>query len=259
MMRERFELPLPPRLESAVGELLDTLSACDHQASKLLARTGLPRWCRASLFFFLGYIAKAEGRVTEADIAFTESLIKSLKLSPRQRQRAIHQFQKGKQAQTLPAMKAIRLRLSQHWSPTQALKVAACLCHAAQLHGKPGKPRRHRCEDAVDYLGLDIRVVEDMLDSYACKAWPYQPENLPQPTNYEEACKVLGITRRDSLKSIKQTYRKRVSSCHPDKLPRGISATDLAKAKERLLRYQQSWDIVRKRHQASQAAPGRDQ
>lgn len=257
MMRERFELPLPPRLETALDELLDTLAECDHQAGKLLDRQGLPRWCRASLFFFLGYIAKAEGRVTEADIAFTESLIKALKLSPRQRQRAIRQFQKGKLAQALPAMKAIRLRLSQRWSPNPALKVTACLCHAAQLHGKPGKPRRHRCEDAVDYLGLDIRVVEEILDSYACKAWPYQPEFLPQPTTYEEACKVLGITRRDSLKAIKQTYRKRVSSCHPDKLPRGISAGELAKAKERLLRYQQSWEIVRKRHQADQATSGR--
>lgn len=250
MTRERFELPLAPRLEAALGDLLDTLNSHHHQASELLAQAGLPRWCRASLFFFLGYIAKADGRVTEADIAYTESLIQALALSPRQRQQAIRQFQNGKQAQTLPALKAIRLRLSQRWAPAQALKVSVCLCHAAQLHGKPGKPRRHRCEDAVDYLGLDIRVVEDILDSYACKAWPYQPEYLPQPSTYEEACKVLGITRRDSLKTIKQTYRKRVSSCHPDKLPRNISASELAKAKERLLRYQQSWEIVRKRHQA---------
>lgn len=249
MTHERYVQPLPPRLDAALGNVLDTLADCNHQADEFITRTGLPSWGRPSLFFFLGYIAKADGRVTEMDIAFAEALIKALSLSPRQRRRAIGQFQKGKQAQALPAMKALRLRLSQRWSPTPALIVSTCLCHAAQLHGKPAKPRRHRCEDAVDYLGLDIRVVEEVLDSYACKAWPFQPEFLPEPSTYEEACKVLGITRRDSLKAIKQTYRKRVATCHPDKLPRNISASELAKAKERLLRYQQSWDIVRKRRQ----------
>lgn len=250
MTDDRFSQPLSARTEAAIGNLLQELTDSQHQATKLVSRSGLPGWSRNSLFFFLGYLAKASGRVTEADISFAEALIKALELSPRQRKRAIRQFQKGKQRSTLPAMKALRLRITQRWSPEPALKVAICLCHAAQLHGKPSKPRRHRCEDAVDYMGLDIQVVEEILDSYACKAWAYQPEHLPVPTTYEEACKVLGVTRRDSMKAIKQTYRKRVSSCHPDKLPQGISTSEMAKAKERLLRYQQSWEIVRKRHQA---------
>lgn len=250
MTANRYVQPLPARIDQAIGPLLDTLNECNHKAAELVARTGLPPWCRSSLFLFLGYIAKADGRVSEADIAFAESLIKAMDLSDRLRGRAIRQFQKGKQYRSLPGMKALRLRITQRWAPETALKVAICLCHAAQLHGNPGKPRRHRCEDAVDYMGLDIQVVTEILDSYGCKAWAYRPESVRVPTTYEEACKVLGITRRDSLKTIKQTYRKRVSSCHPDKLPKGISASEIAEAKERLLRYQQSWEIVRKRHQA---------
>ena len=51
---------LPARTEAEFVSLLRELSACGHQASELLVRTRLPGWCRRSLFFFLGYIAKAE-------------------------------------------------------------------------------------------------------------------------------------------------------------------------------------------------------
>lgn len=249
MISDSRAQPLPDHIESVFAELLEELANCNHRAEKLLARLGLARWGRRSLFFFLGYIAKADGRVTEADIRFAEDLIRALELPPNQRQRAIKQFQRGKECQRLPAMKAMRLRLSNRWWPKPALTVAVCLCHAAQLHGKPGKPRRYRCEDSIDYMGLDIRIVEDVLESYACKVWNDQPEFLPAPKTYEDACKVLGITRRDSLKTIKQTYRKRVSTCHPDKLPQNASASEQAQAKERLLRYQQAWELVREHHQ----------
>lgn len=249
MISDSREQPLPDRVEDAFSEVLTELEACGHQPPRLLARAGLPRWCRRSLFFFLGYIAKSDGRVTEADVRYAEDLIKALKLNASQRQRAIGQFQKGKASKQLPALKAMGLRFSRRWWPTPALTVALCLCHAAQLHGKPRKPRRYRCEDAVDYMGLDVRIVEEVLESYACKVWQEQPEFLPAPQNYDEACKVLGITRRDSLKTVKQTYRKRVSTCHPDKLAHDASASEQAQAKERLLRYQQAWELVRRHHQ----------
>lgn len=251
MKSATHEPALPPRLEAAFSQLLDELTRHKHQVSALVSEAGIPRWCRRSLFFFLGYIAKSNGRVTERDIQFAESLIDALELSSRQRRRAIEQFQKGKQSRSLPSLKALGLRISHRWHPAPALRVALCLCHAAQLNGKPDKARRYRCEDAVDYIGLDIQVVGEILESYASKVWAFQPENLSPPKSYEDACKVLGITRRDSLKFIKQTYRKRVSSCHPDKLPKDISPSELAQAKERLLRYQQSWDIIRKHHQSA--------
>ena len=83
-------------MEAEFSSLMRELSACGHQAPALIERARLPRWCRHSLFFFLGYIAKADGRVTEADIGYAESLIKAMRLSRRQRRRAIGWFQQGK-------------------------------------------------------------------------------------------------------------------------------------------------------------------
>lgn len=240
---------LPARMEAEFSSLMQELSACGHQAPALIERARLPRWCRRPLFFSLGYIAKADGRVTEADIGHAESLIKAMKLSRRQRRRAIGWFQQGKSADRLPFLRGLALRLSRRLWPAPALKTAICLCHASQLHGRPAKPRRYRCEDAIDQIGLPVGVTEEIFDSYASKVWARQSKNLARPTSYQQACEILGVTRRDSLEIIKRAYRKKVSECHPDKLAQQqISASEQSLAKERLLHYQQAWELIKRHH-----------
>ena len=59
------------------------------------------------------------------------------------------------------------------------------------------------------------------------------------------------MTRRDALIYIKRAYKKKVSGCHPDKLAQQqVSNEERALAKERLLRYQQAWELVKRRHRA---------
>lgn len=240
---------LPARMENAFSHLLGELGACDHQAPKMLAHSRLPRWQRHMLFFFLGYIAKSEGRVTEADIRFAEELMKALGLSRRQRKQAIHQFQLGKSTTELPSLRGLSIRLTCRLWPYPALRLAICLCHAAQLSGRPGRARRYRCEDSVVQMGLPASITDDIFDSYASRVWT-RPNHAPdQPVNYEQACELLGVTRRDSLSEIKRAYRKKVSSCHPDKLAQQqVSRAEQAAAKERLLCYQQAWELIKRRH-----------
>jgi DnaJ like chaperone protein len=238
------ETSLPVRMEKEFTNLLGELSA-----SELIVRTRLPGWCRRSLFFFLGYIAKSEGRVTRKDIGFAETLMRALSLTQRQRRKAIKQFQNGKNADSIPRTRALRLRISRWLWPSPSLQVAICICHAAQLSGKPAKQRRYRCEDAIDQMGLPTSVSDDILDSYASKIWTTEPEAQPKPTTYEQALQLLGVTRRDSRADIKRAYRKRVSECHPDKLAQqDLSPAELSRAKERLFKYQHAWELVDRRH-----------
>lgn len=243
---------LPARMEAEFSSLMRELSACGHQAPALIERAHLPGWCRRPLFFFLGYIARAEGRVTEADIGNAESLIKAMRLSARQRRRAIGWFQQGKAAGQLPFIRGLALRLSRRLWPAPALKTAICLCHASQLSGRPAKPRRYRCEDAIDQIGLPVSVSDDIFNSYASKVWARYKESRAKPTSYQQACELLGVTRRDSLEVIKRAYRKKVSECHPDKLAQQqVSASERNLAKERLLNYQQAWELIKRHHAAS--------
>ncbi|MBN7770311.1 molecular chaperone DjiA [Marinobacter daepoensis] len=240
---------LPARLESTFQELLKELSCCGHQANTLLERARLPRWCRKPLFFFLGYIAKADGQVKEPDIHYAEALMKALALSTRQRRNAIAQFRKGKASEHLPIGLGLMIRLTSLLWPAPALKTAICLCHGAQVLGSPGKARRYRCEDAISHIGLPVLISDDIFESYASKVWIRKATHQQKPTTYEQACQILGVTRRESLEAIKRAYRKQVSACHPDKLSQqNLTATELTDAKDRLLRYQQAWELIRQRH-----------
>lgn len=238
---------MPARLESVFFELLSELNACGHQAATLLERTRLPGWSRRSLFYFLGYVARADGRVTETDIRFAESLMKALRLSDRQRKAAIEHFREGKQDDSLIRARGMRLRMTRRMMPRPAIQIVLCLCHAAQLHGVPSKARRYRCEDAIERTGLPVDLMDIILDSYAQKVWITQPELRPAPTSFDQACKLLGADRNSTFDELKHAYRRRVSECHPDKLGTGLSEKEYALAKERLHRYQMAWELIKRR------------
>ncbi|WP_404365278.1 molecular chaperone DjlA [Marinobacter sp.] len=242
------EPALSARLEIRFYDLLEELGASGHRPDKMITPGRLPRWCRRSLFYFLGYIARAEGRVSPADISFAEALMKSLTLTPRQRKRAIEQFRLGKETENPSSLRGLGVRTIAGLRPSPALHMLFCLAHAAQLHGRPGKARKHRCEDAVDLIGLPLRLLQEILDSYSRKVWQSRAELQPLPDSYEQACKLLGVSTREKFEKTKQAYRRRVSECHPDKLDRDLGEADLAVAKERLLRYQKAWELVKRRH-----------
>lgn len=254
MSRTTAPVSLPSPLDASYDDLVTRLVKHGYQPGPVLTETGLPAHARRHLFFLLGYLAKADGRVTEKDIGYAESLIRALALTPGQRKRAIKRFQQGKQCSQLSRWQAWRLRLNWRWRPEAVVVIALCLCHGAQLLGLPSKQRRYRCEDAVDALGLDAGLVAEVLDSYGNQGGQQNAERFPPPQTYQDACRILGVGRRDSLTLIKQTYRKQVSRCHPDKLARDLPPRELAYAKERLLRYQQAWEVVQRyhRHQAEQ-------
>lgn len=252
MATQTAQSALPPRMEAKFSELLHALCAADHKTHTLVSQARLPWWCRRPLFFFLGYIAKAEGRVSEQDIGFAENLITALKLSKRQRQKAIQNFQRGKASGTLPPLSGLTLRLSHSARPSPALKIALCLCHAAQLKGRPAKPRLYRCEDAIDQIGLPVSISEDIFESYAARVWVDTSDLPAKPVSLEQACALFGATRRDSLADIKRAYRKKVSEHHPDKLAQQQpSLAEQARAKEYLLSYQQAWELIRRHHKPS--------
>jgi DnaJ like chaperone protein len=59
--------------------------------------TSLKSGFMQTLFFVLGKLAKCDGRVTEAEIAWVEQLMQRLYLGPQQRKEAIRYFNQGKQ------------------------------------------------------------------------------------------------------------------------------------------------------------------
>lgn len=239
---------LSPARKDRLYSLLATLADQQYQPDRLLARRPFWPGSRKLLFYCLGYIARADGRVTEQDIRYAESLMSALELNGRARRAAIARFHRGRDSKTLSALQAPGARLLQPFRPDSSMMLALCLCHGTQIRGRPSTSRRHRCEDAFEQMGLPFEIMDEIFDCYAREVWL---DNLPpQPRSYDDACRVLKVSSTESFDSIKRAYRREVSKVHPDKLDSGLSSAQQALARDQLLRLQQAWELIRHRQRA---------
>lgn len=247
MTREADGETLSPRLDAKLQELLARLQTCRHHVPELVSRSPLPGWSHRSLFYFLGYIARADGRVHEDDIDYAQALMQALEMSGAGRRRAIAHFHKGRDARQPGSYRGLGLRATRNLLPAHAMLVSLCLAHACQLHGPPSRNRHYRCEDCLDQMGLPTTVLEIIFGEYRRNVWAAEPASADLPETYSAACEVLGGTAGDDLTSLKQAYRRKVAQCHPDKIGSDLPAYELAAAKDQLLRYQKAWELIKRR------------
>ena len=244
-MSGRDPQTLPPRTEAQLDELLAGFVACRHRPGELVSRHRVGRGARNALFYCLGYLSRADGRVTEKDIHFAEQLMTGLALAPGQRRKAIRRFHQGRDSAELSGLKLAGFRLQGPWPQRTSLLIGLCLCHGAQLFGAPEKTRRYRCEDGFYQLGLPLTAMDRIFRVYRQEVWIAPAP--PKPETLRDAYHILGVEAGDSFFHMKQCYRREVSRYHPDKLRDDLTAAEQAHARDQLLRLQQAWEVVKRR------------
>lgn len=248
-MSESHRHSLPARTHAYLEELLSDFIASRHQPTRMVARHTIGRGARQALFYCLGYVAKADGRVTESDIRYAENLMDSLQLGPAARRKCIRRFHQGRDSSNLSPLRLAWFRLLAPWRQRTNLLIGLCLCHSAQLQGAPQRPRRHRCEDAFHRLGLPLAAIDRIYRVYRDDVWIGDP--LPKPESLQDAYRILGVSTSLSFTDIKRAYRREVSRYHPDKLDRDLTPAEQARARDQLLRLQQAWEVVKRRERVT--------
>ncbi|MAL97365.1 hypothetical protein [Hydrocarboniclastica marina] len=238
------------RQTRARDELLQTLEACGFNGPQFLERTGLGRQARSPLFALMGFIAKAEGRVTGMDVRYAERTMKVWGIGPKAgaRKRLIADFTNGKSWQGAQAGAMLKLRGKLQPSlPLRMLMVLTPLCYQDQ---RLSPARIDRYEQAGLALGLSDETIDVVLKRFRTKAWITRADAGPAPvSNFAAACRLLGGKSSDSLITLKGQYRRKMRQYHPDKRQHEKhSAASEAAARDRLLELQKAWDIVRKQH-----------
>lgn len=227
-------------------ELLRELASCGHHGARLLERTGLPAWSRGLLFQLMGFVAKADGRVTELDIRYCESLMRNFGCSSRQRRRLIRKFSTGKRAREPIVPLWFRI-FTRHW-PGTAQRMSIALAHLCFQEG-PGSPARNaRFQNAALAMGLPASDANRILQSYQSKVWITSPhEGSSEPlTGLARACQIVGGKPSDSLENLRQAYRKQRSLYHPDRVQHTDMDPQLART--RLEEIHKAWDLINRRH-----------
>ena len=190
-----------------------------------------------ALFACLAKVAKADGRVDEAEIKKIEEIISSkLNLNREHRHFAINIFQKAKDDNVSFEAYASNLYQVLSSSPNSLLIFYEMLFELALADGV-----LHPSED--DLLRKIPRIFR-----FDEKVYKSLYEKLVDKTN--DYFKTLGVKEKATFNEIKKAYLKKRKEFHPDTLiGKGLPEEFIEKAKEKFIEIQEAYEELEKRHQ----------
>ena len=191
----------------------------------------------AALFACLAKLAKADGRVDEAEVQKIEEIIsKKLNLSGEHRNFAINIFQKAKDDKNSFEAYASNLYKILSSSPNSLLVFYEILFELALADGIL-HPKEDELLKKIPFIfKFDKSVYDNFYEKYVSQNKSYY--------------KVLGVEENSSFKDIKKSYLKKRKEFHPDTLiGKGLPEEFIEKAKEKFIEIQEAYEELEKIHQ----------
>ena len=172
------------------------------------------------LFAFAGALSKSDGRVSEVEIAATESLMTRLRLDSAQRRAAIDRFSAGKQADFPVQLAIADLKRWCAGRRDLAFLVLDLLLDLVYAEGPLADAKLALVRKLCWALGVSDHELAALsaMKGYAAQG-PRGPGPRPPPGPMRvDPYAVLGLERGAGERDIKRAYRKLMSQHHPDKL-----------------------------------------
>jgi DnaJ like chaperone protein len=198
-----------------------------------------------STFCVMGHVAKADGRVTEREIAAARAVMQGLRLNEAQRLAAIELFTAGKAPEFDLAVELTRFaRASGGHASILRTFIEIQLRFALQGSGMSGATRT-RVQQIAAALGMDAALFA-RLEAAMRGASPGD-----SPANHEAqvatAYRTLEIESTASDAELTRAYRRQMSRHHPDKLKaNGLPDSMLEHAKQRTQAIKEGYELLRR-------------
>lgn len=197
-------------------------------------------------FGVMGHLAKADGRVSEAEIRAARDIMSRMRLTPLQVQEAIRLFTAGK-APDWPLQRELE-RLHGALGGRNSLRRAflEIQMEAALAEGQLGAETRAmlwRVASALELSRVELAQVEALLRLGRRAGEPPQEQ---RPPSAADAYRVLGLEPAASNAEVKLAYRRLMNQHHPDKLrARGMPESMIPVAEARTREIRAAWDTLR--------------
>jgi DnaJ like chaperone protein len=200
---------------------------------------------RAS-FRVMGYVSKADGQVSQAEIRAAEAVMDRMQLGEGQRERAINAFREGKAADfDLDSEIDEFLRVCRRQGQLVRLFLEIQL-QAALADGRIDDSEREVLLGIARRLGIsdaDYQRLESLLTGGYRRAHARET----QADELQEAYRELGVDPNADDSEIKRAYRRLMSEHHPDKLmSRGMPEEMINVAKERTQAIQSAYETIKR-------------
>jgi DnaJ like chaperone protein len=221
-------------------------------SSENLAEIG-ERFFRAT-FRIMGYLAKADGRISEREISAARGVMSDLRLNPTQVRAAIEYFTAGKQNGFDPATELAGLRQACQGRP-ELLRVFLEIQIRAALSGNnmegPVRDLLTRVANRLGISNLELAQIEAIIRIRSGSFHQGQGQSYSRSTATEQldqAYKVLETTPTSSNDEIVKSYRRQLSKHHPDKLKaNGLPDSMIEHAKQRTQLIIEAYELIRER------------
>lgn len=209
-------------------------------------------------FEVMGFVAKADGRVSEQDIAAAREIFRQFHLDSAQSRAAIGHFTVGKQPDFDLDEALVRLLAACRGRHDLLQMFLEVQMRAALLgNGLQGRPRDllGRIALRIGVSGIEFAHLEALLrlqgygytqSRYGATGHGGTRSPPPRADRLREAYEVLDVKPEASNAAVKRAYRRQMSQNHPDKLlSRGLPESMLELAKEKTQAIQAAYERLR--------------
>ena len=218
-----------------------------------------------STFRVMGHLAKADGRVSEREIAAARDIMSDLRLSPGQVGMAVSYFTQGKQRQFNLSAELATLARSCEGRPELGrvfLEIQVRAALAGNNMDGPVRELLRRIATRLDISTMEFAHIESVLrirNAQSQRGGPNRTNGNGDPNStgayvfssleeMDAAYAVLETSATAANDEVVKAYRRQLSRHHPDKLKaNGLPDSMIEHAKQRTQQIIEAYELIKER------------
>ena len=197
-------------------------------------------------FSVMGHIAKADGKVTAAEINLANRVMDELALNEDMRKTAINLFNQGKNAD-FPLLGVLdQFRRECHRRTNLIRMFLEIQIQAAFADGVLDQAEEAVLYKICGHLGISRFDYENIKRQFQAQQRFYGNNQQHSENSLKDAYAILGISESATDTEVKKAYRRLMSQHHPDKLvAKGLPEEMMVIAKEKTQKIRKAYETIK--------------
>jgi len=198
-------------------------------------------------FSVMGYIAKADGKVTADEIQLAEAVMNRLGLDAQMRASAKKLFNEGKSADFPIDEVMQQFRRETHRRTTLIQMFLEIQLQAAYADGVMHPAERQALRGICEHLGIPAAQLDRLEEMLRAGFGRAGYDAAAAETSLKDAYHLLGVDESVSDSELKKTYRRLMSQHHPDKLvSKGLPEQMIKDATQKTQQIKSAYELIKK-------------
>lgn len=168
-------------------------------------------------FSIMGYLAKADGKVSRSEIQMAQNIMSQMNLASDQRKAAIELFNQGKQADFPLDDILLQFKKECHRRTNLLQMFLEILIATAFADNQLDNAEHAALQYIAKSIGFSSPQLEQLINMVGAQQ-QHSQQPVSSASSLSQAYAALGVDKDVSDAALKKTYRRLMSQHHPDKL-----------------------------------------